>query len=645
MTADAPRVGRVAGEALLVLVAVLAYLWLFRLYGFDLVDEGTQLAQIDRAARGARPYLDFETGYTPGYFALHVGLWQASGADLIATRTFGVVLHATTAAFLYAVARCWLGALVAVCLVAIDVAFLLPVSARSGAPFNTPYPGWIAAPLALAAQVVIAGLVQARTPPARASAGRAATSLLACGAAAGLAFSVKPNAGLFALGGAALALCAGFRTTRPGAVTLSRLLRGGALLAAVALLGGASLSPAYALLLLLPVLVAVARSAPRAAAAGDDERTVVPWRDAAFLAAGFLLVVLPWLKPLAHEIGVAGIARDVLFLDARGVVAAYLLPLGLPSGAVAALLAGCAAAALVVVGAERSRAAPATRRALAGAALALGFGAAAVVGEGGPREVAEAAFVWLGPLVLVLGLAFPARGPEEPRDRALLVFAAVFSLQLFPRPDLIHVAMGAPPVLLAGGAAWRRFAAPLASRSSRVPALAATGAVLALCAARLTPALAVRIGEPLAALDAGPRAPLTVAAAHAGETRWLGEAVRGITARTAADDAVFYFPDLAGLGFLADRPSPFYYLYFVPGRPDRTGEERTLAELERATPALAVVGEPRVAAFRDATAYFSGIAAHLEESFRPVEELEGCVLLERRPGPETAAVGRGGGSG
>ena len=56
---------RVVAEALVVLALVLAYLGLFRAYGFDVVDEGTQLAQIDRVAHGARPYLDFETGFTP----------------------------------------------------------------------------------------------------------------------------------------------------------------------------------------------------------------------------------------------------------------------------------------------------------------------------------------------------------------------------------------------------------------------------------------------------------------------------------------------------------------------------------------------------------------------------------------------------
>ena len=74
-----PPLGRIFLESLSVGLAVLAYLWIWRLYGFDAVDEGTQLFQISRAAAGALPYTDFETGYTPGYFALKAWLWEAGG--------------------------------------------------------------------------------------------------------------------------------------------------------------------------------------------------------------------------------------------------------------------------------------------------------------------------------------------------------------------------------------------------------------------------------------------------------------------------------------------------------------------------------------------------------------------------------------
>ena len=84
-------------------LAVLAYLWLWRLYGFDLVDEGTQLFQISRVVGGAQPYTDFETGYTPGYFTIQAFLLENFG--IVGIRTLGVLVQAGVAAAVYALLR------------------------------------------------------------------------------------------------------------------------------------------------------------------------------------------------------------------------------------------------------------------------------------------------------------------------------------------------------------------------------------------------------------------------------------------------------------------------------------------------------------------------------------------------------------
>src|SRR5262245_59670715 len=48
-----------------------AWVACFRSYGiFDFADEGAQLMQALRVARGERPYLDFATGYGPIQFAI-----------------------------------------------------------------------------------------------------------------------------------------------------------------------------------------------------------------------------------------------------------------------------------------------------------------------------------------------------------------------------------------------------------------------------------------------------------------------------------------------------------------------------------------------------------------------------------------------
>jgi hypothetical protein len=609
---------RVALETVLVFVAVLAYLWLFRLYGFDLVDEGTQLAQIDRVARGERPYLDFETGYTPGYFGLAVALWRASGEGVVATRTFGVVLHASTVALLFACVRAWFGAGLALALTAFHVAFLLPVSPRQGAPFNTPYPGWVTAPLALLAQALVAR-VSGRRAVAEATARGDAAGVWVAGLAAGLAFSIKPNAGLLALAGAGLALVPGWPSGWRSARVLGMVARAAAVALPIVLLGGSALAPAYALALLLPVVLAAVRTAPVAALA-----TARPLVDAALLVLGFVPPVLVWLLPLLLELGLGRFAREVLLLDG-GVVGAYLLPLSAPAAPAVAL---CAAGALALL-----------RSARGAAALALMLGVAGAVALGGtaePRVVVEEACLWLGPVVLVAGLLLVPVASETARAHALLAFAALFSLQLFPRPDLVHVGMGAPPVLLAGGAvlhhALRRPGDALASRA--VWPRVAVAAVLAMvCAARAYPALRARLAEPLVPLELGPRAPLVVAAPYAAEQRWLGDAVRTITARSAPGDAVFTFPDLAGLGFLAERGSPFFYVYFVPGRPDREGERRTLNELERVAPRLAVTGAPRVPAFAGAESYFAGIASYLARRYGEPLHVGEVEVRERLAAP------------
>src|SRR5262249_9789125 len=125
--------------------------------------------------------------------------------------------------------------------------------------FNVPYPGWLACPLALAAQVAVA---------TRARGGRRLLAVVIAGLAAGAAFSVKPNAGLLTLAGAALGLSVCWRRDETSARVLSVVLRVAAPLAAVALLY-AGLDAATFAALVVPVAVAAVRAAP----SRDDQRT------------------------------------------------------------------------------------------------------------------------------------------------------------------------------------------------------------------------------------------------------------------------------------------------------------------------------------------------------------------------------------
>ena len=218
-----PPLGRIVVESLCVAGVTLAYLWLWRLYGFDVVDEGTQLLQISRAAAGALPYTDFETGYTPGYFTMQSWLWQSGG--FVAIRTMLVVVHAGVAATVYALLRDSGGRSSACVGVAMFVAYLLPVSLNQGAPLNIPYPGWIALPAVLMSVALLAELGEGH------SARRDSLGIFLAGVGAAFAFAVKPNTGLFLLGGAALAVAASWRTTHAAERWCSWLLRSTAALA------------------------------------------------------------------------------------------------------------------------------------------------------------------------------------------------------------------------------------------------------------------------------------------------------------------------------------------------------------------------------------------------------------------------------
>ncbi len=607
MPPGAEQRARPAAEAALVGGVVLAYLWLFRRYGFDVVDEGTLLAQIDRAASGARPYLDFETGYTPGYFLLYGALWRLGG--LVALRTFGIALQAAAAALLYALARRRAGRAIACLAVLTGVAFLLPVSMRAGAPFDIPYPGWLVAPLALVIQALALRSLRGGRG------GRAAAA--AAGVAAGLAFSVKPSGGLLLLAGAALAAPLGWSASGPGARRLAAALRVAAPAAAAALLWDA-LGPYYGLAVLGPVAAAALAADPDRGS--PIERAAKrPLAGLLLLGLGFLVPVLPWAAPLAAELGPIGFLRGVLLLGG-GVVDAYLLPFPAPEPATISLVSGLLAAAAA------ARAAPR----LAPVALGAGaLGAFALAAD--PRLAAENALPWLAVGATYVGLA--ARDRSE---RALHVVAALQLVQLFPRPDLVHLAQIGPPLLLAaattwgrGARAWREGLADRAIVRRWVPrAVAAAVALLSL--GRLAPSLLDRLVEPLRPLELGPRAPVVATDRGAAELAWLERAVADLERIVPPGAPVFAFPDLAGAVFLAGRPQPFTYLYYVPGRPDRSGEARALTELERLRPPVAIVGPPRVPAFAAAPSYFRSIAAYLDVRYREVASGPGYRVLVRR---------------
>ncbi len=605
--------GRARWETLCVAGGLLAWFWWFRRYGFDLVDEGTLLAQIGRVHAGARPYVDFETGYAPLYFWLQGLAWRIWGAGPLASRTFGVVVHVATLTILFAFLRRWTVTSVALAITAVVVAFLHPAALAWGGFFNVPYPGWPAALLLLVAQGLVVGVVGRRLELRS-----RLLIIVGAGLACGLAFSLKPNSGLLGLAASALALSSGWsrddRVSRWAGAALALLAP-----LAVCLLIGRSLASAWAPALVVPVALAAfcvvrAHRPVEGRAAGD----------LVALVAGFVAPVLCWLPALVAEMGFGRVLREVLLLDGGAVIAAYLQPFPWPHPVALPVLGGLGLAAWLAAG-----------RGAALAPLALGLGAAGgtlalLAGVMPLRLVVENILLWTPPAAIAAGaLAVGRRGGRAgARERAALAFAAVGAVQLFPRPDLIHLAMIGPGVALAFGLSWRRSAvAWRRERAHLQPTRQETpvpqcilGAVLTLCVARGGTVAAARLESRLAPMLPGvPAAPFVVVEQAVARWAWLDELVGRVAHAPAGP--FLGFPDLAGVGVLAGRPQPWRYLYFVPGRPDHDGELEMLASLVQQSPAVVLLGTPAVPAFAGAPAYF----ARLVTALAALDTAEGSV--------------------
>lgn len=607
-----PPLARIVMESLCVGLGALSYLWMWRLYGFDAVDEGTQLFQISRAARGALPYTDFETGYTPGYFALQSWLWQAGG--FAAIRTMLVVVHAGVAATIYALLRDSGGRTSASVGVVFLIAFLLPVSLDRGAPLNIPYPGWLALPAVLMSVALLAELGEGN------STRRDSWGIFLAGLGAAFAFGLKPNTGLFLLAGSSLAVAASWRTTHLPERLCSWGLRG---LAAVLLVWMLMpvLDSRLGVALLLPTLAAVVVAGPVREA---GRRTAL--RDFAFLGGGFLLPTLPWLGSLIARIGWSETLEKVFFVGhgAQSVVEAYALaaPEFRPGMLV---LATAALAAMWLVRSRAARLAPGVL--ISGAILGALFAF-----RGGMRPLAENVLFWSCPLVITAGLLTVGSGEDRQRERSLLILAAFLLLTLYPRPDLIHVAQIGPVVLLAGLSTWRRSSAHwfFERRRDGVGKLSAPGILaavfLVLALGRMAPTLVPRLSEPVVMVPLGPGVSVEVLASRAAPYRSMAAVVERIRRETGPGEPIFTFPDLAGLAFLADRPSPFYYVYFVPGRPDAREALQIRQAWPQVRPVLAVLGEPSAPVFVDAPRYFADLIEFVRAQSSPLSEVSGVTL-------------------
>jgi hypothetical protein len=216
--------------------------------------------------------------------------------------------------------------------------------------------------------------------------------------------------------------------------------------------------------------------------------------------------------------------------------------------------------------------------------------------------------------VLLAGLALPWLDRAEPQRRraarAIVAFAALLFLGLFPSAIWSHLAYVLPPVLLLSALLAER----LAAAASRAPALArawgAGCAAFALAAlvlgARISLDLRRWHPEPLGS----PRASLHVSR---DQRALLGGALRFLARCAAPEEPVFVAPDMPLVYFLAARRNPTPYDLLIPGAID-AGE---VVEQLAATHTRCVVYNPKMylqfAAFEE---LFPEVAAQLASEYR-----------------------------
>ncbi len=634
-----------------VFAAATAYFLLFRSYGFQLEDEGNILLLLQRVVEGQRPYLDFHTGYTPGFYALGEAVFRTFGGTTESVRLVLALNNALCASLLYSLARRATGRWTAALAPLLWVLFL-PVFSGEFASFNVPYPAWFATLAWLVTAEVLTRWVRTRS----------VAWLFAAGLTAAGAFSMKLNAGAFSIAAAT------FVVTMT-ASTRSRLdnasARGAALLMALGVVAafGAVWRISDGLVHLAPLLILAGGVAgPLTGRLADRTAESTPGATRALLSLyiGFALPTAYWALPLLYELGLHSFLEEVLLL---GSGAADLYYTGHPPPETLAL--ALCLALITFAGAGRlvraGRLKPAIPCVAGGIAAALG--AAALSRAPMPESFAtsilfqlENAAFWLVPVVNVSGIVWLLRSASSEDDRdfaflAVLVPAAVAMYwQLFPRTDFAHVMIAAPLSIVLGvvmlgrvlrdweNAAWpAALSGPLIVRS------------LAVCG--VTALLAIAIPERVSgALECVFNSKAQLANARArvclqtGATDEIEElaAVTAYLERVAErGENVLGFPALASVVFLAGQSSPLPHDYWYPGRPSREEEAAMIVALEANPPRYVVTINDGWTFFHEAPAYFSDLREFVTARYGLVGRFGRFDVLALGAPEETLVVGMG----
>jgi HEAT repeat protein len=660
-------------DGVTLLVAGLAYFGGLARYGYQRAEDGDILQLISRVAHGQQPYIDFASGYTPLFFYWHAALLRAFADNLMAIRWSLVLANSLTLWGLYVLARTAMPAAFAV-ISPLVYAAIIPVFPGEFCSFNVPYPAWYTTPLTVAAALAMVRWTRDGWPGAAAIAGLAA----------GLAFSFKPNAGLFALVAAALvlvcvvpppsALRAGAAVTGEGtraSFEQRRWVRGG--LWWMLVLGlGCSISGVFgghvidreARVFLWPIFALLAmRVAYRRIAPANGARLAARFVASCIaLGLGFAGVTIPWLAYYLVQLGWYRFVHEVLFIGS-GYEQFFYSPFHEATkwdyGTVVAAMAVAVVARAVRAGRLRA-AIPLGLLAAGAAAAGLYIALLAPMPEGVQRAVAsrvqDLSFGlcllahWAG--VALLWRAWSvAAGRQQALPAAavrlvtILAPAVAMFLGIYPRSDFMHLIISVAATLVLGALLLSRVAtmwtrgrgrrAASALRLGFAVPVVLVAAVLAAPAGRLWWEMRGLGGVRFVSLDL-PRAPIVM---EDGRHRRLGHlraAVNYLESVTTADDALFPFPDLNLVNFLTARRNPGRQGYFQPGWPSHAVEAEVVQALRAQQPPYAVVLAAHAPFITAAPAYYFMLREYIGAHYVEAARFGPYVILRRRDLPARA---------
>jgi HEAT repeat protein len=575
-------------------------------YGIHVGEDGDLLYQMFATYEGQMPYVDFSTGYTPGYFYWHALLFHLFGVDALVTRISVAAANTLTLYLLYALSARLVHPVLALFTPLVFIGSLLAFPGDF-VTFNVPYPAWYNIALWLTSLAATLSY---------ADRGRS-IQLAFAGVLAGISFAIKPNIGLFNLAALSFFIVWWHAPARASGA-LARWCWWLLALATAAGIVGVFWSRLYLpefklfplpLLVLAAILVATAQRGP-----GRPGFL----RAALLLLGGFALTTVPWLTYFLVHLGPGVFASDVLLIGSPYELFFYIphRPIGGPWDL--GLLAIAVALVFVPTAVRRGWIAwwtPFAGAALAATVLTLYVALWAPMPEGFQAAVATRIYDlsffifqlvdWGGIALITLALLrHPQRRSRFLGTLVLLTLSATaLSLGMYPRSDFMHLLISAPAAMILGtvllGRIVRRWQAvyafsPVWQWAATVilvvPPMLTAGVMAiksVLLAAQLYSHYIGVADTPLVHLDL-PRASL-IMEPGADQRFWvLRDAARYIEQHTQPHDYVLPFPNLNLLNFLAGRLNPARKGYFHPGYPDHPTEAEIVTALRRRTPKLVV---------------------------------------------------------